>query len=61
MDWDEVRAPSEKAVMLGEPLDKVSIAELETRVMALEAEIGRVKTEIDRKRQQADAANAFFK
>ncbi len=61
MDWDEVRTPASKAVTLGEPLDTVSIAELETRIAALEAEIGRVKTEIERKRRQADAANAFFK
>ena len=61
MDWDEVRTPSAITLKLGEPLDAVSIAELDARVLALEAEIARVKAEIERKRRQADAANAFFK
>lgn len=61
MDWDEVRTPSAITLTLGEPLDAVSIAELDARVLALEAEIARVKAEIERKRRQADAANAFFK
>ena len=61
MDWDEVRAPAAKAVVLGEPLATLSIAELESRIAALEAEIARVRTEIDAKRRQAAAADAFFR
>ena len=61
MDWDDVRMPTAKTVTIGEPLSTLSISELESRVSALEAEIGRVKTEIDAKRRQADAANSLFK
>jgi uncharacterized small protein (DUF1192 family) len=60
MDWDEARAPAAKVITLGEPLGSASIAELGARVAALEAEIVRVKTEIEGKRQQAAAASAFF-
>jgi len=61
MDWDDVRAPANKTFAVGEPLSTLSIAELEARVIALDAEIARIKTEIAAKRRQADAANALFK
>ena len=61
MDWDEVRLPAGKAVMLGEPLAALSIGELEERIAALQAEIVRVAAEIEAKRRQAAAADAFFK
>ena len=61
MDWDDVRTPTAKTFSVGEPLTTLSIAELEDRVGALDAEIVRIKAEIAAKRRQADAANAFFK
>lgn len=61
MDWDDVRIPASKTFTAGEPLATLSIAELEARVEALDAEIARIKTEIAAKRRQADAANALFK
>lgn len=61
MDWDDIRPTPAKAFAAGDVLDALSIAELEGRVKALESEIVRVKAEIDKKRRQADAANAFFK
>ena len=61
MDWDDVRTPLAKTFTVGEPLATASIAELEARITALNAEIVRVQTEIDAKRRQAEAANALFK
>lgn len=61
MDWDEVRAPAVKAVTLGEPLDALALAELEARISAFEAEIARVRAEIEKKRSHAAAADRFFK
>ena len=61
MDWDDVRMPAAKTVTMGEPLSTYSISELEARVAGLEAEITRVKTEIEAKRRQAAAANSLFK
>ena len=60
MDWDDIKTPNAKIVTLGEELRALSVAELEHRISALEAEIGRVKTEIDNKRRQAAAADALF-
>jgi uncharacterized small protein (DUF1192 family) len=61
MDWDEVRAHKAVPIILGEPLAKLSVAELEARIAALESEIGRATREIDAKRHQAAAANALFR
>ena len=61
MDWDEPRARPAKSMILGEPLDTHSIAELQERITALEAEIVRTHAEIDRKRKQAEAASALFR
>ena len=61
MDWDEARAVSAKAITLGEPLGSLAIAELEALIAALEAEIARIKVEIDAKRRHAAAADAMFR
>ena len=60
MDWDEIKAPSSTFV-IGEELRTLSVAELTYRVTALEAEIVRVKSEIEAKLRQAQAADAFFR
>jgi uncharacterized small protein (DUF1192 family) len=44
-----------------EDLEVMGVAELEERIAALEAEIGRARTQLDRKRTGRAAADAFFK
>jgi len=46
---------------LGRPLEGVSVAELEAYVTALEAEIARVRAEIERRGAHHAAAEALFK
>jgi uncharacterized small protein (DUF1192 family) len=58
---DEERPKPKSAHMLGENLDMVSIEELHQRVALLEAEITRLKAEIERKTASKSAADAFFK
>lgn len=62
MDWDDLRAPKPGSVIeIGEPLDALSLAELETRIQALKIEIARVEAELARKRAHEAAASALFK
>lgn len=61
MDWDEVRPTPAKAVSVGDNLETLSIGELEARVAAFEAEIVRLRTEIDAKKKHEAAASALFK
>lgn len=48
-------------IVIGENLDLLSVAELEQRVQALEAEIVRVKAAAQSKRASKQAADAFFR
>jgi uncharacterized small protein (DUF1192 family) len=60
MDIEDIPIP--KATMvIGENLDAISVAELEQRILALEAEIARVRAEIAKKQAGKAAAAAFFK
>jgi uncharacterized small protein (DUF1192 family) len=60
MELDDL--PKPKPIMvIGEVLDVISVAELEDRITALEAEIQRVRAEIARKTASKSAADAFFK
>jgi uncharacterized small protein (DUF1192 family) len=61
MDWDEERPKPKAAVSLGESLETLSVAELEARIKALEAEIVRVKVELERKRAHEAVAAKLFK
>lgn len=61
MDWDEPRSKITKSFELGQNLDVLSIAELEGRITALQAEIERVRAEIARKRAHEAAASSLFK
>lgn len=61
MDWDDMRPPAPKTVGIGETLDTLSVAELEQRIAALEAEIVRVTAELTKKRAHEAAAAALFK
>ena len=54
--------PRKKPVItLGEPLDMISLAELEQRIEDLESEIARVKAMIASKRASKNAADTFFR
>jgi uncharacterized small protein (DUF1192 family) len=48
-------------IVIGENLDLLSVAELEQRVQALEAEILRVKAVAQSKRDSKHVADAFFR
>jgi uncharacterized small protein (DUF1192 family) len=61
MDWDEPRPASSKAIVVGEALGNLSIAELEARIVALTREIERVEAELAAKRAHESAAAAVFK
>jgi uncharacterized small protein (DUF1192 family) len=61
MDLEDDRPRKKPAATLGEPLDTLSVAELEERIADLEAEITRVKEALTRKRTGLAAADAFFK
>ncbi len=54
--------PRKKLVItVGEPLDMISLAELEQRIEDLESEIARVKAMIASKRATKNSADAFFR
>ena len=61
MDWDEVKPPAKRDVVVGESLETLSIAELEARIAVLAAEIERTRTEITAKKAHGSAADALFK
>lgn len=62
MDWDDDVSPKPATgVVIGESLETLSVAELEARIVELEREIARVKTELEAKRRHEDAASALFK
>jgi uncharacterized small protein (DUF1192 family) len=60
MDADEPRKKP-AVIVVGESLDVLGLTELESRVADLEAEIRRVKAEIDKKRSSKLLADGFFK
>jgi len=61
MDWDDVRPKPRPAVVVGEDLKMMSLADLEARVASLETEIARVRAEIQSKRAHEKAASDIFK
>ena len=61
MLWDDDKPQPPRAITLGEDLSRISVAELDERVAALEAEITRVRAEMTRKKKHAAAADALFK
>jgi uncharacterized small protein (DUF1192 family) len=60
MEADEVKKPKAQ-ITVGENLESISIAELQTRLVTLKDEIRRVEVEIDKKQASKAAASAFFK
>ena len=61
MDWDEVKPKPTMGVTLGGSLENLSVSELEARIVALEAEIERVKANLAGKKAHEAAAAAVFK
>jgi uncharacterized small protein (DUF1192 family) len=61
MNWDDDLPRPKRVIMVGDKLDQLSLAELDERVEALEAEIVRVKAEGAAKRALVSAAAALFK
>lgn len=61
MDWDDARPTPPKFASIGDNLETLSVAELESRIAAFAAEIERLKAELDRKRAHESAAEALFK
>lgn len=60
MEPDDLPRPKPKPTV-GEPLDTVSLQELQERIVAFEAEITRIRAEIARKQASKAAADAFFR
>lgn len=61
MDLDDLPKKKPTTITVGEPLDLLSVAELEQRVQALESETDRVRAAIASKQASKSAADAFFK
>lgn len=61
MDWDDLPLKSKRTAAIGDNLETLSVAELEDRIKALEAEIERVRAEVKKKRDHEAAAAAIFK
>lgn len=61
MDWDDVRPKLATGATIGENLEKLSVAELEARIKALDAEIARVGAELAKKKAHEAAASQLFK
>ena len=61
MDWDELKPKTSKAITVGEDLKTLSVAELNERIVALAAEIERIKAELQAKQAHEAAAAALFK
>ena len=61
MDWDEAQSKQIKPITTGEDLRRHSVAELEGRILAFEAEINRIRAEIEAKKAHNRAASSIFK
>jgi uncharacterized small protein (DUF1192 family) len=61
MDWDDLKPKAPKGITLGESLESLSVAELDARIVSLEQEIERVRTELAAKKAHEATAAAIFK
>jgi uncharacterized small protein (DUF1192 family) len=61
MDWDDLKPKAPKGITLGENLESLSVAELQARIAALNAEIVRVEAELAAKKAHEAAAASIFK
>jgi len=60
MDWDEAK-PRQDSVVVGESLERHSVAELDARISVLEREIDRVRLELEKKKAHEAKAASIFK
>ena len=60
MEWDEPKAKSARAIVVGEDLSTLSIAELDARVVVLTEEIARIEAVAAAKRRHSAAAAELF-
>ncbi len=58
---DEARAKAKVAHAVGEPLDDLSVRELDERIVLLRAEIERLETTRRAKRAASDHAGSIFR
>ena len=61
MDWDDLKPKQSKVITVGEDLKTLSVAELDERIVALLAEIERIKAELQAKKAHEAASAALFK
>ena len=61
MTWDDDPPKPKALITLGEKLDRLSVSELDERILCLHAEIARVESERVAKMAHAAAAAALFK
>ncbi len=60
MSWDDELPKPKRQIVIGEDLVPFALPELAARIVALEAEIERVRMEIAAKKAHAAAAAALF-
>jgi uncharacterized small protein (DUF1192 family) len=60
MEWDDAR-PRQDRVVVGENLERHSVAELDARILVLEREIERVRLELEKKKAHEAKAASIFK
>jgi len=60
MDIEDLPKKS-SAMVIGESLDAISVAELEQRIVLLDSEIARMRAEIAKKQASKAAAQLFFR
>ena len=61
MDWEDLKPKPPRTATLGEALETFSVAELQARLLALQAEIGRVEAELAARKAHEAAAAQLFK
>lgn len=61
MDWDDVRPKPAGGAAIGDNLEKLSVSELEARIVAFDAEIVRIGSELAKKKAHEAAAAKLFK
>jgi uncharacterized small protein (DUF1192 family) len=61
MDWDDLKPKPPKGITVGENLKDLSVADLQERIAALNAEIARVEAELAAKKSHEAAAASIFK
>ena len=61
MDPDDLRPIKKPDIVVGEDLARLSVAELEQRIVSLESEIVRTREMLAAKNSSKSAADAFFR